>query len=209
MQSSSVKNGVATYAKGAYGFWRQIDPKPFQYTMEYKGKQSTNLQMVWLRLGWLSSHIPHEKLRAFKVVDIGSGNGTFVKEARKAKVFASIAPYDLTGETIDDVRLYSESWDLVVMSDVLEHYEYIDDLWLLNFKYALISFPEAPGGIPLEEWRHYKPDEHIYCLNAKGFAEWVQDNKSCVIAKGCPEDMLRKRWDSKKVNITTVLIKKK
>jgi hypothetical protein len=193
------------YKTDKYGFLKQQNTQPFDYSLDYKAKQATNSKMAWLRLGWLSALIPYEELRDFNVVDIGAGNNCFVREAEK--VFKRIVPYDLTGESIADTELYSTVWDLLVMSDVLEHYQDIDDLWELQFKYALISYPETPD-IDLERWRHYKPNEHIYCLNRPDFYRWVMGHGYYVVASGSPEDILRHRWDPDFVNITTVLIKR-
>ena len=194
------------FERDAYGFWRQIDPKPFNYDLAYKARQSTNQAMDWLRLGWLASHISIQTLKTFNVVDIGSGNGSFVREA--AKVFKRVVPYDLAGESISEQELLDTTWDLISMADVLEHYHNIDDLWNLRFKYAFISFPETPEGQDLTNWRHYKPDEHVYMLNAASFALWVQRWECQVVAAGCPEDLLRTRWNPAKPNISTFLIRR-
>lgn len=205
MQTKNKINTDVVYAKDENGFLKQQNPQPFDYTLDYKAKQSTNPKMSWLRLGWLSAHIPFEEMREFNVVDIGAGNNCFVREG--SSVFKRVVPYDLSGESIPDTKLYSTPWDLIVMSDVLEHYHNIDDLWELQFKYAMISYPETPN-MDLTRWRHYKPNEHIYCLNRKDFCKWVVKHGYEVVAMGSPEDMLRKRFDFNLINITTVLLKK-
>jgi 2-polyprenyl-3-methyl-5-hydroxy-6-metoxy-1,4-benzoquinol methylase len=192
------------YKKDRYGFLKQIDPEPFKYDEEYNSKQSTNSYMSWLRLGWLSAFIPYDELKTFKVVDVGAGNRTFVNVAKK--VFKEIVPYDLSGESISEGHLYNTEWDLVVCSDVLEHYENIDTFWSLKFKYALISYPEEPTNINIKIWRHYKPNEHTYILNSKSFNKWVDLHGAVVVGSGCPEDMIRTRW-ADAVNISTFLIK--
>lgn len=203
---AAVKLGIP-FAEDKYGFLKQVDPKPFDYTVEYKRKQSTNKAMSWLRLGWLSAYIPVDKLKEFNAVDIGSGNGIFVNEGQS--IFKRIVPYDLVGESIEDTELYSTNWDVVILSDVLEHYHNIDDFWTLPFKYAMVSFPETPRhGMNLLKWRHYKPNEHIYMLDSPNFVKWLQVHGAEVMAKGCPEDLLRRRWNNKFVNISTFLIRR-
>lgn len=197
---------VYEFIPDANGFLRQVNPKPFEYTLDYKARQSTNPAMAWLRLGWLAAHIPYDTLRTFTAVDIGSGNGTFVREA--AKVFKRCVPYDLRGESITDKELYHTHFDLICMSDVLEHYHDVNDLWALSFDYAMISFPETPCNIPVNIWRHYKPNEHLYMMTAKAFKPWVEKHGYEVVASGCPEDMIRSRWDDAHVNISTFLIKR-
>jgi len=202
-----VISGI-NYIYDANGFIKQKDPKPFEYSLDYKSHQSTNTAMVWLRLGWLSSILPFSKMKTMNAVDIGAGNGSFVREA--ASVFKRIVPYDLAGESIDDIELYETNWDLIVLSDVLEHYKDINDLWGLNFKYAMISFPETPdeNKYDLSRWRHFKPNEHIYLLRLSQVIPWINEHGCTVEKFGNPEDMIRKRWDENMPNISTVLIKK-
>lgn len=200
-------NTTVYYVLDRNGFLKQQNPALFNYSVEYKNMQSTDTRMSWLRLGWLSAHIPYDVLQTFTAVDVGSGNGTFVKEA--SRVFKSIASYDLVGESITTTELTTTIWDLVILSDVLEHFPDIDDFWKLQFKYALISFPEAPRKIDLITWRHYKPNEHIYVLSLTNLAKWVNKNRCIAIACGSPEDMLRTRWDRDEPNISTILIQRK
>ena len=206
MTDTNVKQREVTFSSDLYGFQKQDDPQPFNYDMEYKMRQSTNDAMSWLRLGWLEAYIPFDKLRHFNAVDVGAGNYSFVRTA--ANVFKRMVPYDLAGESITEKELYGTTWDLVVMSDVLEHFHNIDDFWKMHFRYAMVSFPESPGDMPIREWRHYKPDEHIYCLTQAKLSQWVIHNGAQLMACGCPEDMMRKRWDADIINISTILIKR-
>jgi len=206
--AGSVRIADEDYLLDENGFLKQVDPKPFDYSLDYKAHQSTNTAMTWLRLGWLSSHLSYGRLRHMTAVDIGAGNGSFVREA--ASVFERIVPYDLAGESIDDVELYETKWDMIVMSDVLEHYDDIDKLWGLNFKYGMISFPETPNPEEhdLSRWRHLKPNEHIYLMTRVKVEAWVKKHGYEVVGCGCPEDMIRTRWQADKVNISTILIKR-
>ena len=195
------------FKEDQHGFLKQQNPQPYTYSVEYKQKQSTNSNMAWLRLGWLASQLPVNLLNTFSCVDIGSGNGAFIKEGQS--VFKTIVPYDLCGESIEEADLYDTNWDMIVLSDVLEHYPNIDDFWTLPFKYAMVSFPETPRtGMNLSKWRHYKPDEHIYMLDSVNFVKWVQSHGAHIVAQGFPEDLIRKRWNSELPNISTFLIKR-
>lgn len=205
MNTASTKTKVA-YVTDKYGFLKQENPQPFDYTLDYKAKQSTTTEMAWLRMSWLSSYVLPGELRNFNVVDIGAGSNVFVNEGKH--IFRRIVPYDLVGDSIDDVELYSTCWDMVTLFDVLEHYPDIDQFWALQFRYALISYPETPKDYPLEKWRHYKPNEHIYCLDKDNIINWAHTHDCAVIAQGCPEDRIRTRWDPKRVNITTILLKR-
>lgn len=192
------------YSYDSYGFLKQVNPEPFNYDVAYKYKQSTNIEMVKLRLGYLALHLK-EDFSKMRVVDIGAGNNVFVNYA--SHYFKSIVPYDLDGESISQEELYVTHWDLVCLFDVIEHYPNIDEFWKLNFTYAYLSFPELPKDYPLENWKHLKPSEHLYGLNAEGFKKFVE-GKAEIIAMSYPEELIRTRWDNNYRNITSVIIKR-
>ena len=197
----------AKYQPDANGFLKQVDPKPFEYDLTYKGNQATNTFMSGVRLGWLLAFVGYDKIKNYQAVDVGAGNGTFVKELKP--VFKKIVPYDLCGETISDEELYGTEWDVVFFYDTLEHYKEIDAFWDLKFKYAIISFPETPEGFDLTKWKHRKPNEHLYLLKLREVIKWVEKHGYRVVASGCPEDAIRRRWDDALPNISTILILKK
>ena len=197
---------MAEFIKNSYGFWRQIDAKPFSYDCTYKAAQGTTIEMSWLRLGVLvgALGVNVADLRDWCLCDVGSGNGVFAKEA--AKVFGDVCEFDLSGNSISVEELYTRDWDVIFLTDVLEHYTCIDDLFKIKFKYLFLSFPETPkvsDPAELKNWRHYKPNEHIWMLNKDGIVEWLEDNGRDIIYTGNPEDAIRK--SSYDVNISTVI----
>jgi hypothetical protein len=197
---------MSVFIKGDYDFWRQVDPKPFNYDVSYKESQGTTVAMSWLRLGVLlnSLGVDINKLKDWWVCDVGSGNGKFAKEA--SKVFGNVREYDLSGDTISEDELYSRNWDVIFLTDVLEHYSNIEDLFKIKFNYLFLSFPETPAVNDFSElcgWRHYKPDEHIWMLNKNGIVQWLHDHRKEVIYTGNPEDAIRK--SPYNVNISTVI----
>lgn len=97
--------------------------------------------MTWLRLGYLFAVFNKNvnDFSSWKVCDVGSGNGCFIKEAKK--VFGYACNYDLCGDTISKEELYSTQWDIIFLTDVLEHFEDINDLFKIQAKYIFLSFP--------------------------------------------------------------------
>lgn len=194
-----------------YGFWKQQNYEPFNYDSEYKNKQSTTLEMSYLRIGYFLNFINNKELKNlknWKMCDVGSGNGIFAKICKK--FFGYSAEYDLSGNTISKDELEGTKWDLIVLTDVLEHYYDIEDLFRINFKYLFLSFPETPNVSNLEElslWKHFKPNEHIYCLNKDGMIKWFEEHNCEVLGCGNPEDLIRK--SERDINITTMIIKNK
>lgn len=194
------------------GFIKQISPYRIVYDEEYKSKQSTNDKMSFLRLGFISSHIKYEEMKSMSMVDIGSGNGNFASCCRG--VFAEVKEYDVVGDNvISKEELYGNNWGLVVLSDVLEHFDNINDIFLIKWKYCFLSFPETPDVKSFEElskWRHFKPGEHIYNLYRKGVEKWINSIEPDikVISHSNFEDIIRKRWDENIPNISSMLIKR-
>jgi len=199
------------FERDKFGFWKQVAPAPFVYTEEYKSRQSTNESMSFLRLGWLAAHLEFSKMKDMRVVDIGCGNGEFVRHAKK--FFSSAVGYDVAGASISERELKNTEWDLVVLSDVLEHFANIDDLFDLKWKFAFVSFPETPSVSSWEElekakFRHFKPDEHLWMMNTRGFREWADSMGAEIVAEDCFEDAIRTRWEANTRNISSFLLKR-
>ena len=181
-------NGEIRFEKDDYGFWHQMNPEKFQYTEDYKKIQKTTVEMSWLRLGFLFSVISPTIAKKFVACDVGSGNGCFAKEA--SRFFEKgIRQYDLSGESISREELIKTHWDIIFLTDVLEHFESIDDLFDISFDYGFFSFPETPkvdDWKQLVNWRHFRPNEHIWCLYADGMKQWVEAHGYEVISVGNP-----------------------
>lgn len=192
-----------------YKFWKQQNPKHFNYTIEYKNKQSTTESMCWLRLGFLASYLQPSIFNQLNVCDVGSGNNIFVHKFKY--LFKYLCGYDLSGESISKDILYNNVWDVIFLTDVLEHFENIEDLFNIHWKYLFLSFPETPNNYKnqqqLEQWKHYKPDEHIWCLNAFGMKKWFEDHKCEVVRISNLEDLIRRPQNNNLTNITTMIIK--
>ena len=196
-----------------YGFWKQVDPTPIEYTEEYERKQSTTKEMSWLRLGTFFSSteaLIKDKYRDYNnwlVCDIGSGNGTFVREA--SKVFGKVHGYDLVGPSISKEELHNIHWNAVFLTDVLEHFPDINDLFKIKTDIVFLSFPECPEVADWRElrtWRHYKPNEHLWMLNSKGVRAWLRDNDYyCMTLPGIHVEDVIRRNPGVLHNISTVI----
>lgn len=198
------------FERERHGFWRQVDPEPFQYTEAYKSAQGTTTDMAWCRLGFLWSAVDPAEARMWKVCDVGSGNGCFAREASKF-FFQEVKEYDVSGRSISREELESTDWDLVFLTDVLEHFSDIQDLFRIHFRHGFFSFPETPevkDWRELKEWRHFKPDEHVWCLNEKGMREWFYQHRYTVLASGHPEDSIRRPQIGLPHNISTMVVKR-
>jgi len=194
------------------GFVRQTEPHDFVYDENYKARQSTNEAMSYMRLGWLAAHIPYDDWAEMSMVDIGCGSGEFVKHA--SDKFKRVRGYDVCGTSISRDELMDTEWDIAVMSDVVEHFNDIEELFDIQWNHAFISFPETPAFETFEEmreWRHFKPNEHLWYLNIEGFLHWIEKEhrEATVVSSSNFEDSIRTRWNRQMTNISTVLLKRK
>ena len=188
-------------------FIKQLNPTKIAYDAVYVNKPRTTVEMAYLRLGWLSQHLTYAKLKQAKVVDIGSGAGVMTTSLKQ--ICANVKNYDLAGPSITKKELRDNFWDVVVLNDVLEHYDNIDELFELKWRYAFLSFPETPNVATFEElthWRHFRPNEHIYHLYEDGVRIWAAQMGADTVAAGDFEDILRTRWHPDFRNITTMLL---
>ncbi len=164
--------------------------------------------MAGIRIGYLLNalKINANDLSGMVACDVGSGNGCMSQSCWP--LFKRFCNYDLSGDSITSEELYSTAWDVIFLTDVLEHFSNIDDLFKINFRRLFLSFPETPHSFlqpdDLIGWRHYRPDEHIYCLNSAGVCDWMESHGYYIAARGNPEDAIRK-YPPHRVNISTIV----
>ena len=199
------------FKKDKYNFWKQQNPNIITYDIDYKKKQSTTVEMSYLRLGYLLGTLKIcnvNDIKNWKLCDVGSGNGIFRQEL--TKFFSNVFQYDLVGNTITEQQLYNTDWDVIFLTDVLQHYQDVDDLFKIKFKYAFISFPETPkvdDFKQLNNWKHYKPNEHIYMLDLSNFNDYVEIHGYKIVNTLNLQDIIR--TSSNNTNITTAIIQKR
>jgi hypothetical protein len=128
------------------------------------------------------SHLRVGLLRAFAgpgaaVLDVGYGNGDFIKTAIKAgydawghDVIANGKQYGIR-DCDPEERLH---WDVITFFDSLEHFPGLAEpkRWLKHTDYAVVSFPARPNDFPENlNWRHYRPGEHLHYFSAFSLAK--------------------------------------
>jgi SAM-dependent methyltransferase len=163
---------------GSYA--RQYDQRPVR-------------EMSELRWKFIQSHLA--LATNSKVLDVGYGNGAFLKRAREARM--EIYGIDVHNENFGvptigfDTNLH---FDLVCFFDSLEHFADFDPIFRLKADAAIVSIPNRIDTFltaPLS-WRHYKPGEHLHYFSAASLdrvmARWGFNHK---LTEGFPEDELR------------------
>ncbi len=133
-----------------------------------------------------------------KVLDVGYGNGSFVKTLERAGFDAYGA--DVHGEDfgIKEVILSevdSDQFDCITFFDSLEHF---DDLKLVSHmrpKFLIVSIPERHDYIMTDpkKWRHYRPGEHLHYFSHHSLSVFLMDKLHgySLIYGGYDEDEVR------------------
>jgi SAM-dependent methyltransferase len=131
-----------------------------------------------------------------KILDIGYGNGSFLKYAREHGMH--IFGIDLHGEDfgIPETDYKTDTaFDLVCFFDSLEHFDTFAQPLALKAKNVVVSVPDPPEDFLFKspcEWRHYRPGEHLHYFSRFSLDllmhRWGLSSKR---AEGHPEDALR------------------
>jgi SAM-dependent methyltransferase len=129
------------------------------------------------------------------VLDVGYGNGSFLKHARRHGM--RVHGIDVHGEdfgvpTVDvDTTIV---FDLICFFDSLEHFPQFGALSGLRAANAIVSLPAVPYFLldSPGRWRHYKPGEHLHYFSPESLDalmfKWGLPRK---LVEGAPEDELR------------------
>jgi len=127
--------------------------------------------------------------KAKTVLDFGSGVPWF-------RVFrppgVEVDTYDVGIAPQTGIR--RKEYDLITFWDVLEH---LSDLNMANFmlhhtEWAAVTVPILPDGVPLYQWHHYKPGEHVATFTEFSIVEFFNRRGFGLIKSGSPECKIRK-----------------
>ena len=144
-----------------------------------------------IRANFIERSVPCIK----SVLDVGYGNGSFLKEMRSRG--CDVWGIDVHGEDFgvpeaawDDRREY----DLVTFFDSLEHFESFERLACLKSNAIAVSIPFRPPWFAKHpsQWRHFRPGEHLHYFSMKSLGH-LMSNLGYVdfISSGFPEDAIR------------------
>jgi hypothetical protein len=130
-----------------------------------------------------------------RILDVGYGNGAFLKRARAAEM--SIFGIDLHTEDFG-IPVVSfdtpQDYDLACFFDSLEHFPNFAPIFRLNTRHVLVSIPNTPDFILTtpQRWRHFKPGEHLHYFSRTSLDRLMRNwGFPKRLAEGYPEDELR------------------
>lgn len=154
-----------------------------------------------------------------KLLDIGYGNGSFIREMESAGWDAygnDVNPTEYSGVRRVDLPLQvlpeNERYRVITFFDAIEHFEDLRPLKTLvhNTDWIFISVPLPPPSFPAKrEWKHYRTGEHHFYLRnpfafEKLFCTDTRESKVRYIAT--PEDTIRQKLSDGRDNIQTIAL---
>lgn len=192
----------------------QVNPIPITYDKKYVEERydtygEKNLEISALRLGYIIGalgHVPNS------ILDIGYGNGAFLKECTKA--IPHCYGYDVTGYPLPDDVEFVEDWvtkktEVMTFFDVLEH---LPDPYILKnaeAQYIIISLPQYRNISDewFRNWKHRRPNEHLWHFSATSMMKFAHTVGYDVISMTNVEDIVRGSLDGG-ANIMTAVLRK-
>lgn len=191
-----------------------------EYVADRYDRYTTTDAMSALRLTLVESVTG---VRAGRLLDVGYGNGSFIRHATANGWDAygcdvNTAPY----EGVRRVALPSEGYghgeryDVITFFDSLEHFESLQEVRKVCYHadWIVVSCPCPPDSFPLREyiseckWRHLRPGEHHHHFTANALEALftLLPYAADVVYVGNDEDAIRGARENGEQNIMTVVI---
>ncbi len=131
-----------------------------EYLLHYKLYKRTEFSKLLQKARW---DFIGKNIKSFKsILDYGCGSDAFLVEATDCMKdqcnLYSYDPYFMQ----DHKFLCERKLDITTFFDSLEHMNRLDIISLLNSRYIVISIPILEKNQQLFEWKHFRPNEHIW-----------------------------------------------
>lgn len=207
-----------SYITDQYGIIHQDPPIiTAQYNKDYVESRYVKYGvktrgMAMLRLGFIQAQIGRE---IDNVVDVGYGDGSFLKACAEAGAFAcgyDISEYPLPDGVERAQSLRKNRWQVVTFFDSLEHFEDISFVRDLVTQFIVITAPEChwdQGAEKFKLWKHRRPGEHLHHFNRYSLTRFMDAMGYEVVAVDNIEDAIRGEGDGGLSNTFTAIFKAK
>jgi hypothetical protein len=178
------------------------NPKVYDaaYLTYYEGLRDRTIKLGYQRLGWVLGIL---RRLPKSVLEIGYGLGTFLEAAKLAGVGhcagCDVAEYPLPPGCvfIDWEAALSETWDVTVLFDVLEHIPDLTFLGRLSTSALAVAVPFCRwrefGDDWFRSWRMRLPDEHLHHFDPESLGALMNHHGYRCIDLNNFEDGLRLR----------------
>ena len=176
-------------------------------TTRYDSYGELTNYMSYLRYGYLIGSIG--KIPQ-SIVDVGYGNGSFLNVC--VNNIEQCFGYDISDYPVpagcEKIPNLDSFFDVITFFDSLEHFEDISFVQNLKCNYICVSVPECHyfSDDWFENWKHRRPDEHLWHFNLDSLNNFMQECGFECIAFSNIEDIIRKN-NKEYSNILTCIYK--
>ena len=181
------------------GIIKQTNITPFNYDIDYSDSRYSIFNdrgnILNLRLGYIVGSIgkiPNS------LMDVGYGNGDFLDSCKNfiPELYGNDIPpsYPLNQGINFVENITEQEVEVITFFDSLEHFPDIEFIKDLKCKYAIISLPWCYNGLDdtwFTNWKHRKPDEHLYHFNEKSLEKFMNRQGFKMINYCNIEDKIR------------------
>jgi hypothetical protein len=162
---------LENYKINKYGVIEQIVKNQFNYDKAYGDRYAmfSTKNIENLRLGYIIGSIGKVPT---SLMDVGYGNGDFLINSSgliKELYGNDVEPAYALPDNIKFIsNITEQEVEVITFFDSLEHFHDIEFVKDLKAKYVVISLPWCTNGLDdtwFENWKHRKPDEHLFHFN--------------------------------------------
>lgn len=195
------------------------NPVPFNYDQTYVeerydhyGWQTTAMSL--LRLHFIRDHM---EIRGKSVLDVGYGNGDFLKTCYKQGMYAwghDVSGYPLWSRIRIAPSMFEAHYDLITFFDSLEHFTSLDFVKDLDCKHICVSVPwchypdDKVDFNWFVEWKHLRPEEHFFHFSRKALVKFMESSGYYLVDYDNIEDSIRGVGPDGMPNILTAFFTK-
>lgn len=134
-----------------------------------------------------------ERLEAKTILDYGSGNNAFSLFRPDGVVIDSYDIGIIIGSVLyPQTGIRHDKYDLICLWDVLEHVDWRNNPdekmleWIGKADALAATVPIFQDG-ELEEWKHFKPGEHLTYFTIESFIEFIKSLGFTILEHSQPE----------------------
>ena len=162
---------LENYKINKYGVIEQIVKNQFNYDKAYGDRYAmfSTKNIENLRLGYIIGSLGRVPT---SLMDVGYGNGDFLINSSgliKELYGNDVEPAYALPDNIKFIsNITEQEVEVITFFDSLEHFHDIEFVKDLKAKYVVISLPWCTNGLDdtwFENWKHRKPDEHLFHFN--------------------------------------------
>lgn len=161
-----------------------------------------------------------QKVNKGALLDVGYGNGSFIREALQRGWSAAgndlnTTPYPGVERRVLPLHCTARhlAYRIITFWDCLEHFEELDNIRNVAdaASWIFLSYPKMPDDFPCisDNWKHARPGEHHFFFTPKSLERIFTTKKSVaeVVYTGNPEDCIRGKREDGQANIQTVALR--